>query len=93
MKMEWKYVMIKYLLILIFLTGCQNLNKIELSGEITGTKYSNQQFTKGKHVMTVRYPLSETLNIKGKVAQPYISDHSVDVGRADYGETSLEILF
>lgn len=85
--------MIKYLLILIFITGCENLNKIELNGEITGTKYSNQQFTKGKHIMTARYPLSETVNIKGKVAQPYISDHSVDFGMPDYGETSLEILF
>ena len=73
--------------------GCQHLDKIELNGEITGTKYSNQQFTKGKHIMTARYPLSETVNIKGKVAQPYISDHSVDFGMPDYGETSLEILF
>jgi hypothetical protein len=27
------------------------------------------------------------------VAQPYISDHSIDVGMPDYGETGLEILF
>jgi len=86
---------IKLILMLLLLqnVGCQHLDKIELNGEITGTKYSNQQFTKGKHVITARYPLSETVNIKGKVAQPYISDHSVDVGMPDYGETSLEFLF
>jgi hypothetical protein len=33
------------------------------------------------------------VNIKGKVAQPYISEHSMDVGMPDYGETGLEILF
>jgi hypothetical protein len=81
------------MLLLLQNVGCQHLDKIELNGEITGTKYSNQQFTKGKHVMTARYPLSETVNIKGKVAQPYISDHSVDFGMPDYGETSLEFLF
>lgn len=81
------------MLLLLQNVGCQHLDKIELNGEITGTKYSNQQFTKGKHVITARYPLSETVNIKGKVAQPYISDHSVDVGMPDYGETSLEFLF
>lgn len=81
------------MLLLLQNVGCQHLDKIELNGEITGTKYSNQQFTKGKHVMTARYPLSETVNIKGKVAQPYISDHSVDFGMPDYGETSFEILF
>ena len=81
------------MLLLLQNVGCQHLDKIELNGEITGTKYSNQQFTKGKHVMTARYPLSEIVNIKGKVAQPYISDHSVDFGMPDYGETSLEFLF
>lgn len=73
--------------------GCQHLDKIELNGEVTGTRYSNQQFTKGKHIMSARYPISDTVNIKGKVAQPYIGSHSIDVGMPDYGETSVEILF
>jgi hypothetical protein len=73
--------------------GCQHLDKIQVKGEVTGTKYSNQQFTKGKHVITATYPLSERVNIKGKVAQPYISNHSMDVGMPDYGETGLEFLF
>lgn len=75
------------------LTNCSHLNKIQINGEITGTKYSNQQFTKGKHIISATYPISETINIKGKMAQPYISNHSVDVGMPDYGETSIEILF
>lgn len=84
----------KNLLILIFfLTGCTHLEKIQVRGEITGTKYSNQQFTKGKHVMSAIYPISDRVNIKGKMAQPYISNHSMDVGMPDYGETGLEILF
>ena len=86
-------IMIKYILILILFTGCEHLNKIEVKGEVTGTKYSNQQFTKGKHVISARYPLSENVNIKGKMAQPYISQHSMDVGMPDYGETGLEFLF
>lgn len=81
------------LFLFIFLFGCEHLNKIKVNGEITGTKYSNQQFTKGKHIISATYPLSETVNIKSKVAQPYISDHSMDVGMPDYGETGLEILF
>jgi len=84
----------KFLIILLLtISSCKHLDKIQISGEITGTKYSNQQFTKGKHIMSARYPLSETVNIKGKVAQPYISNHSIDIGMPDYGETSLEILF
>jgi hypothetical protein len=43
--------------------------------------------------MSARYPISDTVNIKGKVAQSYIGSHSVDVGMPDYGETSIEILF
>jgi hypothetical protein len=81
-----------YLLITL-LTSCTYLEKIDLNGEITGTRYSSQQFTKGKHVMSARYPISDTINIKGKVAQPYIGSHSVDIGMPDYGETSVEILF
>lgn len=81
-----------YLLIIMF-TGCEHLDKIKIKGEVTGTKYSNQQFTKGKHVISATYPLSNRINIKGKMAQPYISNHSMDVGRPDYGETGLEILF
>jgi hypothetical protein len=79
--------------LLLLNAGCQHLNKIQVKGEVTGTKYSNQQFTKGKHVITATYPLSERVNIKGKVAQPYISNHSMDVGMPDYGETGLEFLF
>jgi hypothetical protein len=79
--------------LLLLNAGCQHLDKIQVKGEVTGTKYSNQQFTKGKHVITATYPLSDRVNIKGKVAQPYISNHSMDVGMPDYGETGLEILF
>jgi hypothetical protein len=79
--------------ILILTNSCEHLEKIEVKGEVTGTKYSNQQFTKGKHVISARYPLSENVNIKGKMAQPYISQHSMDVGMPDYGETGLEFLF
>jgi len=94
MKMGLKYrIMYKFLLLFLILTGCEHLNKIKVKGEVTGTRYSNQQFTKGKHIISATYPLSETVNIKGKVAQPYISDHSMDVGMPDYGETGLEILF
>lgn len=84
----------KFILILLLLiTGCEHFEKIQLKGEITGTKYSNQQFTKGKHIISATYPISENVNIKGKMAQPYISNHSVDIGMPDYGETSIEILF
>jgi hypothetical protein len=79
--------------VLLLINSCGHLEKIELNGEITGTRYSSQQFTKGKHVMSARYPISDTVNIKGKVAQPYIGSHSVDIGMPDYGETSVEILF
>ncbi len=79
--------------ILLLINSCTHLEKIQLNGEVTGTRYSNQQFTKGKHVMSARYPISDTVNIKGKVAQPYIGSHSIDVGMPDYGETSVEILF
>lgn len=87
--------MIKIIMILlcILLIACEHLEKIEVRGEVTGTKYSNQQFTKGKHVISATYPINERLNIKGKMAQPYISEHSVDIGMPDYGETGLEILF
>lgn len=81
------------ILLLCGLTCCSTFEKIELKGEITGTKYSSQQFTKGRHVISATYPISETINIKSKVAQPYISNHSVDNGRPDYGETGFEILF
>jgi hypothetical protein len=79
--------------ILLLNAGCQHLDKIQVEGEITGTRYSSQQFTKGKHVVSAIYPISERVNIKGKVAQPYISNHSIDAGMPDYGETGLEILF
>jgi hypothetical protein len=80
-------------LLLLLSAGCEHLYKIKVRGEITGTRYSSQQFTRGKHIMSATYPISETVNIKGKVAQPYISNHSMDVGMPDYGETGLEILF
>jgi hypothetical protein len=82
-----------FFLLFIFLFGCEHLDKIQVRGEVTGTRYSNQQFTKGKHIISATYSLSERVNIKGKVAQPYISNHSMDVGMPDYGETGLEILF
>ena len=78
---------------LLLISSCHHLEKIQVKGEITGTKYSNQQFTKGRHVISATYPISERINIKSKVAQPYISNHSVDTGRPEYGETGLEILF
>jgi hypothetical protein len=73
--------------------GCNSLNKVEVKGEITGTRYSNQQFTKGKHVITARYPLSDTVNIKGTVSQQYKTGPLIETELPDYGETSLEILF
>ena len=79
--------------ILLLTNSCEHIDKIQLKGEVTGTRYSSQQFTKGKHIISATYPLSETINIKGKVAQPYISNHSIDAGRPEYGETGLEILF
>lgn len=81
------------LFLILFIIGCEHIDKIQIKGEVTGTKYSNQQFTKGKHIMSATYPLSEKVNIKSKMAQPYISKHSMDVGMPDYGETGLEILF
>lgn len=78
---------------LLLINSCHHLEKIQVKGEITGTKYSNQQFTKGRHIISAIYPISERVNIKSKVAQPYISDHSIDNGRPDYGETGFEILF
>ncbi len=83
----------KLILLVFLIVGCEHLSKIEVKGEITGTRYSSQQFTRGKHVISATYPLSETVNIKGKMAQPYISNHSMDAGMPDYGETGLEILF
>ncbi len=88
-----KKIQLITILLLLLNAGCEHLNKIQVKGEVTGTKYSNQQFTKGKHIISATYPISETINIKGKVAQPYISNHSMDAGMPDYGETGLEILF
>jgi hypothetical protein len=79
--------------IILLINSCEHLDKVQVKGEVTGTRYSSQQFTKGKHIISATYPLSERVNIKGKVAQPYISNHSMDVGMPDYGETGLEILF
>jgi hypothetical protein len=88
-----KLLYISLLAISFINIGCTTLKKIQVKGEITGTRYSSQPFTKGKHVMSATYPLTERINIKGKIAQPYISNHSTDVGMPDYGETSLEFLF
>lgn len=77
----------------LLISSCNHFDKIQIRGEITGTRYSNQQFTKGKHIISATYPISDTINIKGKIAQPYISNHSIDIGMPDYGETGLEILF
>lgn len=88
-----KKIQLITILLLLLNAGCEHLNKIQVKGEVTGTKYSNQQFTKGKHIISATYPISETVNIKGKVAQPYISNHSMDAGMPDYGETGFEILF
>jgi hypothetical protein len=83
-----------FLVFLIFcLTSCSILERVELKGGVTGTRYSKQPFTKGKHVMSATYPLSERINIKGQISQPYISQHSVDINMPDYGETGLEFLF
>lgn len=90
MKKKIQFIVISLLLLN---AGCEHLNKIKVRGEITGTRYSSQQFTRGKHIMSATYPISQTINIKGKVAQPYISHHSIDAGMPDYGETGLEILF
>ena len=82
-----------FLLLFVFLCGCEHLNKIQVKGEVTGTRYSNQQSTKGKHVITARYPLSDTVNIKGTVSQQYKTGPLIETELPDYGETSLEILF
>jgi hypothetical protein len=79
--------------ILLLINSCEHLDKIEVKDEVTGTKYSNQQFIKAKHIIWAVYPITERFNIKGKVAQPYISNHSMDVGTTDYGETGIEFLF
>jgi hypothetical protein len=64
-----------------------------VSGELAGTKYSNQQFTKGKHIITARYPINKNLNIKGTVSQQYKTSPLIDAEMPDYGETSIEIVF
>jgi hypothetical protein len=82
-----------FIFYIFFCCGCQYLSKIQINGEVIGTRYSNQQFTKGKHVITARYPLSETMNIKGTVSQEYKTGPLIQTEMPDYGETSLEILF
>lgn len=74
-------------------TGCEHLNKIKVSGEVVGSRYSKDPFAKGKHVITARYPLSNTINIKGTSSQPFTASEKLDAGLPDYGETSVEILF
>lgn len=81
------------LLLLIPSMGCENLNKIKISGEITGTRYSNQQFTQSKHIISARYPISNTLNIKGSVSQQSKTGPLIGPELPDYGETSLEVIF
>lgn len=80
-------------LLLLLNAGCEHFKKIQLRGEITGTRYSNQQFTKGKHIISARYPISENLNLKGSVSQQYRTSPLIETELPDYGETSLEIVF
>lgn len=81
------------ILLLLLITNCEHLEKVKVRGEVSGTRYSSQPFTKGNHILSATYPVSETVNIKSKVSQPYMTEHSLDKGMPDYGETSLEILF
>ena len=78
---------------LLLLGACQNLNKIQVKGEVVGSKCGSSKIIGGKHMITATYPVSENLRIKGKIAQPYIIEQSMDIGLPNYGETSLEILF
>lgn len=78
---------------LILVTSCEHFNKIQVKGEVTGTRYSDQHLTKGKHIIIARYPLSETINIKGTVSQQYQTGPLIKTEMPDYGETSLEIIF
>lgn len=94
MKMELKLIMkINKLLLILLLTSCEHLEKIELKGEISGTRYSDHQFVKGKHIISARYPISEGINVKGSVSQQYRTSPLIETEMPDYGETSLEILF
>jgi len=77
----------------LILTACQNLSKIRVKGEVSGIKCGNSKIIGGKHMITAIYPLSDRLQIKGKIAQPYTLEQSMDIGLPNYGETSLEILF
>lgn len=82
-----------FLLFPLLINSCEHLNKLQVKGEVTGTRYSDQEFTKGKHVITARYPLSKTINIKGTVSQQYKTGPLIQAEMPDYGETSLEIIF
>ena len=83
----------KLLIILIALSSCQNLSKIQVKGEVSGVKTGSSKIIGGKHMITAIYPLSDRLRVKGKIAQPYFIEQRMDVGLPNYGETSLEILF
>jgi len=77
----------------LFICGCSCLNKIQVKGEVIGVKSGSSKIIGGKHMITAIYPVSDRLRVKGKVAQPYIIEQSMDIGLPNYGETSLEILF
>lgn len=81
------------ILLCILLIACEHLEKIEVKGEITGTKYSNQQFGKNKHIISARYRLNKNINIKGGVSQQYKLNSLIEPELPDYGETSIEIIF
>lgn len=81
------------MLLLLINAGCEHLQKIKVKGETTGTRYSDQSFIKGKHVISARYPISKNMNLKGNVSQQYRTSPLIETELPDYGETSLEILF
>ena len=83
----------KILFLVLLLSSCENLKKIQVKGEVSGVKTGSSKIIGGKHMITAIYPVSDRLRVKGKVAQPYIIEQSMDVGLPNYGETSLEILF
>lgn len=78
---------------LLLLVGCEHLKKIEVKGEVTGNRYSNSQFTKGKHLITAFYPINENVRVRGRVSQTYVTDHKMDNDKPDYGEVGLEFIF
>jgi hypothetical protein len=83
----------KILFLVLLLPSCEILKKIQVKGEVNGVKTGSSKIIGGKHMITAIYPVSDRLRIKGKIAQPYIIEQTMDIGLPNYGETSLEILF